>query len=92
MTKKFEVSFSSATSLSPSVVYISESESYPGQFSVGILYPICSTGTFQSSAGIARTFDFKQNLVPSETDALTWANNWLSQKSSCTVSLTEVVV
>ncbi len=92
MTKKFEVSFSSESCLSPSFVYISESENHPGKFAVGILYPISSTGKFDSFEGIAKTFDFKQNLVSSEDEDLTWAKKWLSGKSSCIASLTEAGV
>ncbi|WP_333879016.1 hypothetical protein [Methylobacter sp.] len=90
MTKKFEVSFSSTTALSPSIVYVSPSEGYSGHFAVGILHPINSSGTFQSSAGIAKTFDLKQNLTSSEEEAINWATNWLSQKSGCSASLREV--
>jgi len=92
MTRKFEASFSSTTSLSSSIVYISPSEGYPNHFSVGILYPVSSTGTFDSDAGIIKNFDFKQNLTDSEQNALEWATNWLAQKSGCRVSLNEVTV
>lgn len=92
MTRKFEASFSSATSLSPCIVYISPSEGYPNHFSVGILHQVSSTGTFDSAAGIIRNFDFKQNLTSSEEEAINWANTWLAQKSDCTVSLNEVTV
>jgi len=92
MTKKFEVTFSAATSLSPSIVYISPSEGYQGHFSVGILHQIGTSGTFQSAAGIAKTFDLKQNLTSSEEDALNWATDWLTQKSGCGASLSEVTL
>ena len=91
MTKKFEVSFSSATSLSPSLVYISPSEGYSGHFSVGILHSIATSGTFQSTAGIAKTFDLKQHLASNESEALNWAKNWLSEQSGVNATLNEVV-
>lgn len=92
MTRKFEVSFSSSTTLSPSIVYISPSEGYPKHFSVGILHQVSSTGTFNSVDGIIRNFDFAQNLTENEQEALDWANNWLTKKSNCDVSLKEVTV
>lgn len=92
MTRKFEVSFSSATFLSPSIVYISPSQSHPNHFSVGILHQVSSTGTFDSATGIIKNFDFKQNLTGTEQDALDWATTWLSQKSGFTVALNEVTV
>ncbi|MDX8128468.1 hypothetical protein QLH52_14335 [Methylomonas sp. OY6] len=92
MTRKFEVYFSSATSLSPSIVYISPSEGYTEHFSVGILYQVNLTGTFDSASGIIKNFDFKQNLTSSEQEALDWATTWLTQKSGCIVSLNEVTV
>jgi len=91
MTKKFEVTFSSTTSLSPSFVYISPSEGYSGHFSVGILHSIATSGTFQSAAGIAKTFDLKQHLASSESEALNWAKNWLSKQSVGIVTLNEVI-
>ena len=92
MTKKFEVTFSAPTSLSPSFVYISPSEIYQGYYSVGILHPVSSSGTFQSAAGIAKTFDLKQHLTPNVKDALSWATDWLSKKSGVNASLSEVTV
>jgi hypothetical protein len=89
MTKKFEASFPSATSLSPSFVYISPSDDYSNKFCVGILYPISSIGNFDSAAGIIKNFDFKQNLTASEKDALDWATRWLNQnfgRTDCTVN------
>lgn len=90
MTRKFDVTFSAPTKLSPSYVYVSPSDAYPGKFAVGVLHPISSAGSFQSSAGITRTFDLRQNLVNSEADAITWASQWLHQQSGCSASLNEV--
>jgi hypothetical protein len=93
MTRKFEASFSSTTkNLSPSFVFISPSEGYPNNFSVGILHQASSAGTFNSATGIIKNFDFKQNLTSSEQEALDWATTWLIQKYGCPVSLNEVTV
>lgn len=91
MTRKFEVTFSSQTHLSPSTVYVSPSEGYQGKFSVGILHPTKRSGVFQSASGIAKTYDLKQNLLDSEDEATSWATNWLSNESGTNASLTEVI-
>lgn len=91
MTRKFDVAFSAATKLSPSFVYVSSSDAYPDKFAVGILHPVSVAGSFQSSAGISRTFDLRQNLFDSEADAIAWASQWLDQKSGCATSLNEVM-
>jgi hypothetical protein len=90
MAKKFHVSFSSKSALSPSIVYISPSESHLGYFSAGILYQISSSGDFQSTAGLVKNFDFTQTLAKSEQEALQWAENWLSKKANCKASIHEV--
>ena len=90
MTRKFEVQFSSHTDLAPSFVYVSPSPAYSGHFAVGILHVTSKSGDFQSSSSIARTLDFEQNLCKTEADAIKWANNWLSTKSSGNVTLNEV--
>lgn len=89
MTKKFKVSFSSMTTLSPSIVYISPNEDH---FLVGILHQVSSVGTFDSVAGIIKNFDFKQNVTTSEQEALNWATDWLAQKAGCTISLNKVAI
>lgn len=90
MTRKFDVTFSAPTKLSPSYVYVSPANDYPDKFSVGVLHPISTVGSFRSPAGITRTFDLRQNLVSSEADALAWASQWLDQQSGCSASLNEV--
>lgn len=90
MAKKFEAQFTSASTLSPSFVYVSPSEGYEGMFAVGILYATSSTGTFQSASGIVKTFDLKQHLVHTEEEAKTWAADWLFEKFKYPASLTEV--
>ena len=89
MTKKFEVSFSSMTTLSPSIIYISPNEN---RFLVGILHQVSSVGTLDSAAGITKNFDLKQNLTTTEQEALNWATDWLVQKAGCTISLKEVAI
>lgn len=88
--KKFDVSFPAPTSLDPSFVFVSPSEGYPGHFSVGVLYPRSKVGTFNSPAGISRTFDLKQYLCPTEADAIAWATTWLSAQAQLTATLTPI--
>lgn len=90
MTRKFEVQFSSSTNLSPSFVYISPSVAIQEGFAVGVLYVINKTGDFQSSTGIAKTFDFKQNLCKTEDEAILWAKQWLYSVSGVNVEFNEV--
>lgn len=91
MAQKYDVTFSSPTKLSPSYVYVSPSEAYPGRFSAGILYPISVFGEFQSPAGLTKVFDLEQHLVGSEEQALQWARQWLSERSATNASLVKVI-
>jgi hypothetical protein len=92
MTKKFEAHFTSQKSISPSFVYVSPSDAYNGMFAVGILYISSSSGSWDSSTGIVKNFDFKQNLLKSEEEAILWAKNWLANTFNCSVTLNEVII
>jgi hypothetical protein len=90
MSRKFAVNFSALTNLSPSVVYVSPSDAYPGKFSVAVLHPISASGSFDSSEGICRDFDLHQGLLDTEQEALDWAINWLNSRSGCSASINEI--
>ena len=90
MSRKFAVNFSSPTNLSPSVVYVSPSDSYRGKFSVAVLHPIRASGSFDSPEGLCRVFDLHQELLNTEQEALDWAIKWLNSKSGCTASINEI--
>lgn len=89
MTKKFEANFNSQKSISPSFVYVSPSDAYNGMFAVGILYISSSSGGRDSSTDIVKNFDFKQNLLKSEKEAILWAKNWLEDTFKSSVTLDE---
>jgi hypothetical protein len=90
MARKYVVSFSAPTSLSPCVVYVSQSSAYPDKFSVAVLHPVGSVGSFDSPEGICRSFDLHQGLLDIEQEALDWAIKWLELKSGCSATLKEM--
>jgi len=92
MVRKYGVTFSSPTQLSQSVVFVSPSATYPGKFSVAVLYPTSTSGSFQSTEGILRSFDLCQELLVSDEKALAWASEWLNEKLGYTSTLYEVVI
>lgn len=92
MTKKFEAHFNSQKPISPSFVYVSPSDTYNEMFAVGILYISSSSGGRDSSTDIVKNFDFKQNLLKSEEEAVLWAKKWLADKFNCCVTLVESTI
>ncbi len=90
MARKFEVTFSKATHLKPSMVYVSPSPEDPGQFNVGVLHCTSKSGAPQPESTRVRAFDLKQNLLSSEQDAIAWAQQWLESQSGGEVTLNEV--
>jgi hypothetical protein len=91
MSRKFAVKFSAPTNLSPSVVYLSPSDAYPGMFSVAVLHPIGTSGSLDSPEGICKVFDLHQGLLSTEQEALSWAIQWLNEKSGFSASIDEIM-
>jgi hypothetical protein len=90
MTRKFEVTFTKATSLKPSMVYVSADARYPGHFNASVLHCAAKSGAWQQGSVRLNEFDLKQNLLPTEQEAIDWAKQWLTIESGADVSLKEL--